>query len=321
MSFGDHLEELRSRLVRALLGVIAATAVTLLAGQSILEWLYRPLLVVQQANGLQPQLQALSPTAAFTTYMKIAFLSGLIIAMPWVLHQAWMFVVSGLYRHEKRFIVKLVPASSGLFLGGVLFLYFLVLPAVLQFFIGFNKTFAAENLTPYAFQSLFLPDPSPLGDVGIGGETPTIPLLREDPPDVKTGAVWINTVKNRLMIKSANGHFSLPYDRGAAAPIMQSQFAVDSYVSFVLVLALAFGIAFETPIVVFFLAWTGLVTTTTMMRGRRFVILGIVVVAAIMTPPDVVSLLLLAAPMYGLFEAGLLVARWGERRKNLQQPA
>ena len=96
---------------------------------------------------------------------------------------------------------------------------------------------------------------------------------------------------------------------------MQSQFAIDYYVSFVLVLALAFGIAFETPIVVLFLAWSRLVSTRTMARGRRYVLLGTVVVAAVLTPPDIISQLLLALPIYLLFELGLLVARTTERKK------
>jgi sec-independent protein translocase protein TatC len=99
---------------------------------------------------------------------------------------------------------------------------------------------------------------------------------------------------------------------------MHSQFALDFYISFVLTLALAFGIAFETPIVVFFLSWTKLVPTAKMAAGRRYVLLAVVVTAAILTPPDVISQLLLAGPMYLLFELGLVIARIIERRPSPQ---
>ena len=100
---------------------------------------------------------------------------------------------------------------------------------------------------------------------------------------------------------------------------MHSQFALDYYISFVLMLALAFGIAFETPIVVFFLSWSGLVPTAKMARGRRYVVLGVIITSAMLTPPDVISQLLLAGPMYLLFEIGLLVARATERKATTSQ--
>lgn len=310
MSFGDHLDELRSRLIRALIGILLATILSLIFGKDIVEFICRPLWVVQLANGLQPQIQVLSPTAAFTTYMKISFLSGLTLAMPWVLYQVWMFVVSGLYRNERRFVRLVVPASAALFAIGVVFLYYVVLPIVLHFFINFNRTFGFDDLTPHWVQRVILPAfDSPEATTETG--TPIrIPLLHEDPPDARPGDAWVNVDRRRFVLKSETGAWSIALDQGPTAPMMQSLFAIDAYMSIVLVLAIGFGLAFETPIVVFFLAWTGLVTVTAMARARRVVILATVFMAAIITPPDPLSLMLLALPMYGLFEAGLLAARW-----------
>jgi len=77
----------------------------------------------------------------------------------------------------------------------------------------------------------------------------------------------------------------------------------------VLQLCLAFGLAFETPLVVCFLAWTNIVPVSSMVAARRFVLLGIVILAAVMTPPDILSQMLLAVPMYLLFELGIRLAR------------
>lgn len=321
MSFGDHLEELRGCLVRAIVGIVIGIIVSLVFGKEILEIICRPLLIVQQANGLPPRLQVLAPTAAFLAYLKIGFLSGLVIAMPWVLYQIWAFVASGLYAHERRFMRLLVPTSLGLFVVGVLFLYFIVLPIVLHFFITFNKTFGLPDLTPTAFQRLLLPDreselsPTQLAD-GV-----EIPILQDDPSDAHSGQVWVNAITRRLVVKTDSEVLSMPLEPGATAVTMHSQFAIDFYISFVLMLALAFGIAFETPIVVFFLAWSGIVTRAAMARGRRYVLLATVITCAMLTPPDVISQLLLAGPMYLLFELGMLVARITERKATAERNA
>lgn len=312
MSFGDHLDELRNCLIRALVGVLIGTVVALIFGKDILEIIYRPLLIVQHANGLPPHLQVLSPTAAFSAYLKIGFLSGLILTMPWVLYQLWVFVSSGLYPHERRFTRLFAPVSLGLFAAGVLFLYFIVLPIVLHFFISFNKAFGTPDLTPSAFQRLLLPEHErpPAADLAEGLHAP---LLEQDPTDARPGDIWVNATTRRLVVQTHSGPMSTSLEPGSSSQAMESQFAIDFYISFVLVLALAFGIAFETPILVFFLVWSGIVPRARMVRSRRYVLLVTVVAAAILTPPDVISQLLLAGPMYLLFEVGLMAAKFVER--------
>ncbi len=315
MSFGDHLEELRTTLIRALIGVAIATAAALACGNAVLEIVFRPLWLVQRANGLQPNLQSLAPSDAFTAYLKMSVMVGLIISMPWVLYQVWSFVAAGLYSYEKKFAKRLTFASTGLFVTGVFFLYFIVLPIVLQFFITFNRAFEAGAIAPAGIERLLL---GTLDEPKTSAESDSftqIPVFTGDPKSAKPGDAWIDPATSRLIIKREKGHWSVPLEPGAVAPAVDSQFAVPAYISFVLMLALAFGIAFETPIVVCFLAWSGLVTTAAMSRGRRHVILAMVILAAILTPPDVVSQILLALPMYCLFEGGLRVARVIERRK------
>jgi sec-independent protein translocase protein TatC len=315
MSFGDHLDELRSCLIRALIGVALATALALMFGTTVLDIVFRPLLIVQHANGLQPRLQALGPTDAFAAYMRISFLTGFIVSMPWVLRQAWQFVASGLYPHERRFVRMLTWASSGLFAIGVVFLYFVVLPIVLQFFVSFNRSFEVSGLMPSAFQRLLLQIPTPKEAPTEGADPLQVPVLREDPRDGKTG-LWINAATRRLVVRTPEGLWSAPLEPDAVSPTVYSEFAIDFYISFVLQLALAFGIAFETPLVVCFIAWIGIVSSATMIRSRRYIIFGIVVIAAVITPPDVMSQLLLAVPMYLLFELGLQIARVAERTKR-----
>jgi len=319
MSFGDHLDELRGRLIRALLGVAAGTLLAFVFGKDILALIFRPLWMVQAANGLQPSVQALSPTTAFSAYLKIAFFAGLILSMPWALYQIWKFVASGLYVRERRFATALVWPSAGLFVAGVLFLYFVVLPVVLQFFITFNRNFSMPDLTPSALQSWLLPKTVPAsntGEANAGEHRMRIPIVSIDPPDATVGDTWVNATTNRVVIQAPIGVWSAPLHQGAAAPGVDSQFAIDFYLSFVLMLALAFGIGFQTPVVVFFLAWTGLASAAAMAAARRYVLLAAVIIGAVLTPPDVLSQLFLAGPMYLLFELGLLAARAVERRRR-----
>ena len=307
MSFGAHLEDLRSCIINALVGILVATIGCLVFGKDILSIIVRPLLEAQHAAGLPPQLQVLAPTAAFTAFLKVGILSGLIVAMPWVLYQMWRFVASGLYEHERRFLRLLTPASLGLFILGVVFLYFVVLPLVFRFFISFNQSFDIPTLMPTARQVEKATGPIV--------ELPLFPVLAEDPTDPAVGSVWINETNRRLNVQTEHERLTVALTTEAANSAMQSGFAIDYYVSFVLVLALAFGIAFETPVVVFFLAWTRIVSTATMARGRRYVLMITVLFAAVLTPPDVVSQVALAVPMYLLFEIGLRFARLAEPRK------
>lgn len=314
MTFGDHLEELRRSIIKALLGVVVAAAVCLIFGKEILSAICAPLWRVQLANGLPPQLQVLSPTAAFTAYLKIALLAGLIVAMPWVFQQIWNFISSGLYAHERRFAKLFFIPGSLLFALGVAFVYFVVLPVVLQFFISFNKSFEATDLTPGALQRLLLTNPVEPEEAVAAPSLIQLPVVAQDPKDAKPGDAWINESTRTLMIRTRTGLLSTPLHVGSMPSPVQSQFAIDFYISFVLMLCLGFGVAFETPIAVFFLARTGIVPIGMMQRARRYVILGCIMFGAVLTPPDVISQMLLAGPMYGLFEIGLFVARVAERR-------
>jgi sec-independent protein translocase protein TatC len=316
MSFGDHLEELRGTLIRSLVGVGLGTVICLVFGKQILVFLCRPLYAVQQLNHLPMELQALAPTAAFVAYLKVAFLTGLIVSMPWVLYQLWSFVESGLYSHERRFVLRLGPVSVALFIIGVLFLYYIVLPIVLHFFVTFNRGFSVSDLRPNPLQrALLSPDPQPpdAQPPVVLPEGPGVPSVNEDPKDPPVGAMWLNQQAGQLRIRTADGVMSAEVRPVEAYSGVRSQFAIDFYVSFVLMLALAFGVAFELPVVIFFLALTGIMPPSTMSRYRRHAILAIVITAAILTPPDVISQVLLAIPMYVLFEIGLYFARSAER--------
>jgi sec-independent protein translocase protein TatC len=76
---------------------------------------------------------------AFLTYLKVSFISGLVLTSPWVIYQIWLFVAAGLYPHERKYVYTYLPMSVGLFVFGILFCFFIVFPFILKFMLGFNK--------------------------------------------------------------------------------------------------------------------------------------------------------------------------------------
>jgi hypothetical protein len=185
---------------------------------------------------------------------------------------------------------------------------------VLNFFVSFAGKLTTESVTPNFFQRLVTgaPDAKVVTTRPAG---PQVSVLEGSPADPRPGDQWIDTAESQYRVTTEDGVYGMPLTRVGEYKMVQSQFRLKEYISFVGMLALSFGAAFQMPVVVVFLAWAGIFSAAQMGRARKFVILGIVVGAAVLTPtPDAVSMSLLALPMYGLFEGGLLLARALERK-------
>jgi sec-independent protein translocase protein TatC len=235
-TFMSHLVELRTRVVRAVAAVLALFVVLFVwpGSGTIYDLLAAPLM-----NAL-PQGTTMIATGVITPFMvpvKVTALAAFMIALPFVLYQAWAFIAPGLYEHEKKLALPLVVGSTLLFFAGVAFCYYFVFGKV----FAFIHEFAPKSITPA--------------------------------PDI------------------------------------------EAYFGFVITMFLAFGIAFEIPIVVVMLVRVGLVSVEKLRAARPYVIVGTFIVAAIVTPPDVLSQFMLAVPMCLLYEAGLLFARFVVARK------
>ena len=228
-----HLLELRSRLLRGAAGLLVVLLGLLPFANTLYAWLAQPLLDKLPAGG---QLIATQVASPFFAPLKLAFFVAVLVAMPWLLYQAWAFVAPGLYRREKRLALPLLSSALVLFYAGCAFAFYLVLPTVFGFL---------TKVTP------------------------------------------------------------------AGVAMMTD---ISAYLDFVLVLFLAFGLAFELPVAMVILALLGWVTPTQLREGRGYAVVGIFVIAAIVTPPDVVSQLMLAIPMCLLYEAGIIAAALLARR-------
>ncbi len=139
----DHLVELRSRLLRAIVGVVVALLALLPFTSQLYTWLALPLVSRLPAG---QQMIALNPAGAFFAPIKLAFFVAVFAAAPWLLYQAWAFIAPGLYRREKKLAVPLLGSSVALFYAGCAFAYFLVLPMVFRFLLAFKPDIVA--ITP-----------------------------------------------------------------------------------------------------------------------------------------------------------------------------
>jgi sec-independent protein translocase protein TatC len=140
-SFISHLVELRNRVIKALVVVLIMFGVCFYFSGDIMKFLSLPLYQALP-EGTRPIF--IDQAGAFFTLTKVAFLTGVLISMPWILYQAWAFVAPGLYEHEKKFAFPLIVSSVFFLLVGIGFAYTFVLPVAYKFFFSFASQTGAD---------------------------------------------------------------------------------------------------------------------------------------------------------------------------------
>jgi sec-independent protein translocase protein TatC len=253
MTFWEHLEELRGRMVRMILAFVVGGGLAWYFKAKLLIWLTKPY-VIAWNNGPHQGVAALhfpAPAALFLAYVRLAATGGAIFALPIVLYQVWAFIAPGLYSREKRFAIPFVVSSCGLFAAGGYFGWKVAFPVAFQYLLSFSGKLAD-------------------GPNGID-LTPTV--------------------------------------------------MVSDYIDFVTHMLIAFGVAFELPVLSFFLSFAGIVTYKQLIKFFRYFIVVAFIISAVLTPPDPMSQLLLAIPLCGLYGVSILVAWIFGRKPEPVEPA
>ena len=232
--FVQHLVELRDRLLYCVYGlVIAGVLLAIWPGPGgLIDLIAMPIRAHMPPDA---KLIAIGVFSPFFVPLKVLMMTAVLLALPWLMYQAWMFIAPGLYSHEKRFALPLIFFGSLLAYTGIGFVQFFVLDRMFAFIQGFTPSSVAAT------------------------------------PDIA------------------------------------------SYVEAILSLYIAFGLAFQVPIVVMLLVRFEMVTVEKLREFRGYFIVVAFVVAAVVTPPDVISQLALAVPMCLLYEVGILGSRWFAR--------
>lgn len=318
MTLGEHLEELRSRMIKLLIGLLVGAVVCFVFRDQLMKLLLGPTFAVLRAEGFENELVALDPLEPFMTSLKVSIIIGFILSAPYGLYQIWAFVACGLYRNERRYVQRFVPVSIVLFMTGALFFLFVVLPVLLSFLINFMEK--VPSLDPNSFAGMWV-NRVARREVALPPTTrtatlPNVPVWSEDPPSPPDGSYWYNATAREVRMRIGNETLALPVRPANRPNTIRPNWSMSNTLQMTLQMAAAFGVGFQVPVVVAFLATLGIFSARQMGRSRRVTWFVMAIGAAVFTPSgDPGTMLLLLIPMALLFEAGLLAARMIEKRK------
>jgi sec-independent protein translocase protein TatC len=196
MSFLQHLEELRRRIIYSFLYVVAGFCVCWWFHEQIFTIMQKPIVTALANHKMDTQLVYLNPTDPFNMYLKIAFLAGIFVASPFVLYQVWAFIAPGLYRNERRYVFPFMFSTVGLFLAGGWFGYKMVYPAALDFLIGWSAQFK-PMITVGEYTDLFL---TIIAGLGLVFEMPILVFFLSLMGILTAGWMWRNFRYSILVI-------------------------------------------------------------------------------------------------------------------------
>jgi sec-independent protein translocase protein TatC len=229
MTIFEHLSELRRRLIVSF-GFVATFSI----GAFLFSKPLFSLLTEPYFSDLETAyLIGTGPAEAFLLRIKVALLAGFFLAIPVIFYQVWLFISPGLYSHEKQLFLPFVISTSLLFLSGVAFCFYAVLPFAFEFFFAQYETIGVQ------------------------------PTIR-----------------------------------------------ISEHLSLVMKALIGFGVAFEMPVLAFFLGRLGIINHLMLLRSFRYAVVVIFIVSAFLTPPDVLSQLLLAGPLIVLYLLSIVLVKY-----------
>ena len=299
MTMGEHLDELRRRLLFALVGMAVAAGGCFFYGKNVFEIFCRPLMQELHRQNLNTQLFYAELGEPFMVYIKVSLLCAAALSAPWMLYQIWQFVAAGLYPHERKYITKYLPLSLALLIAGMVFVYFVVLPWTIRFFLAFGDNIPLPS-QDYSHVATNIPT----------GGLPVAPLLDGDPAHATAGQFWFNRPEGRLKFYLQDGDVRVI--QFGPSNLLSPHLSLPEYIDLVLTTLLTFGLCFQLPLVVLTLTRIGVVNVAQLRSARRYVYFGLSILAATMTPGDVVTAMLaLMAPLVVLYELGIFLSAWG----------
>jgi sec-independent protein translocase protein TatC len=146
MSFFEHLAELRKCIISSLMGIAVGAAIGITVSRKFIHLITVPMIKALAANHLNPSLYIRSPAGYVSLWINVGVYLGIGLAMPWVLYQIWLFVAPGLYKHERRALTAFIFFGTLLFMCGVAFAYFIMLPQMLNFLVSFTNDGSIQPL-------------------------------------------------------------------------------------------------------------------------------------------------------------------------------
>ncbi len=300
MSIGDHLEELRWRIILAIIGLAVIATVCFCFGNDVLVIFCRPLFVALQKAHLNTQLHTTELDEGFIVWLKVNLITAAVLSGPWMVYQIWQFVAAGLYPNERKYVTKYMPLSISLMIAGVALVYFAVLPWTCSFFLLFTASVPMPN-SQVTTTTRYTPT--------------TVPSLQGNPPNPVEGEIWIDTTQGKIKIFFENTVRSMTFNTDS---LLAPNISLSDYIDMVVGLVITFAIAFQMPLAVLALARIGIIEIKTLRKSRRYVYFSMSILAAVLAPHDVVTAqLALMFPLILLFELGIWLADRAEKRDLL----
>ena len=277
----EHLAELRTRLIRAVIAFIVGIVLAFMVAEPILEFLLAPIEnTLRDLGDPNPTLQYTSPQEYLFTLFRISMVFGFILAFPVIAFQLWRFVAPGLYKKEQNAFLPFLIASPLMFFLGAGFAQFVVTPLAMSFFLGFADV-----------SSIF---------TGLLATVANVPATDALPP---TGGLLTEPATDSDGVRIT--FFG----------------KVNESLDITLKFIIAFGMCFQLPVLLTLMGKAGLVSADGLGAVRKYAMVGILLLAALVTPPDVITQLILFTVVYGLYEISIFLVRRveGKREEKLRE--
>ncbi|MDI7743613.1 twin-arginine translocase subunit TatC [Lysinibacillus fusiformis] len=232
----EHIEELRKRLLICAVFFVLALIVSFYFAKPII----KSIQLSEQAEQLT--LNAFNVGDPLTVYLEVTFIVALIITSPIILYQLWAFITPGLHETERKATLKYIPYAFLLFIVGLAFAYYILLPNVMNFMMQLSN------------------------DLDI-----------------------------------------------------QQTIGINEYFGFLFKLVVPFGVIFELPVVMLFLARLGILNPQLMVKFRKYAYFVLFVIAVLVAPPDIISYIMISIPLFVLYEISIIIARIGFKKYQVAE--
>jgi len=301
----EHLKELRQRLFIFVAIFFALTIGAFFLAKPIYLYLAKPIIAVFERNGLPTVFIVTSPFEKFFADFTLALFVGFTLTLPVLLYQIWRFIAPGLYNNEKGAMRPFLVSSPVLYLIGIAFVYFVVMPMAFNFLIGYALDGGEFNLAKNASEFNTVLETFRAASETFFAMNPAEVAKEEF---IKAGEAYRSALRDMAQLR--------PLDKVSIDP----QTKIADYLRDSMRMLIGGGLGFQLPVALTLMVRSGLVSTDFLKRNRKFAVLILFILSGVLTPPDIISQAMLGGPMYVLYEVAIIIGGRIEKHQRANNP-